>query len=202
MDQVKIGRFIAECRKKENLTQMQLAERLGITDRAISKWECGRAMPDSSIMIPLCKILNITVNDLLCGEAVTEENYNRSLEENIVEMVREKEAADKRLLTAEILIGVLAILPILFAITYMAIIGASEAVALIIIFSGMIPLIIVAPFLIRIEQIAGYYECECCKHRYVPTYKAVFMAPHIGRKRKMTCPECKRKCWHRKVIRK
>ena len=65
MNQIKIGKFIAECRKKQNLTQSQLAEKLGITDRAISKWENGRAMPDSSLMLDLCSILNISVNDLL-----------------------------------------------------------------------------------------------------------------------------------------
>jgi len=74
MDQIKIGKFIAGCRKKVNLTQMQLAEKLGITDKAISKWERGMAMPDSSIMLELCDILNISVNDLLCGEVVTMDN--------------------------------------------------------------------------------------------------------------------------------
>ena len=76
MNQVKIGKFIKERRNKNNLTQMQLAEKLGITDRAISKWENGRAMPDSAIMLDLCKELGITVNDLLSGEVVTMENYN------------------------------------------------------------------------------------------------------------------------------
>lgn len=71
MDQVKIGKFIAECRKKNQLTQVQLAEKLNITDRAVSKWERGKSMPDSSIMLELCKILKISVNDLLSGEVVT-----------------------------------------------------------------------------------------------------------------------------------
>ena len=87
MDQIKIGRFIAECRKRENLTQMQLAEKLNITDRAVSKWECGKAMPDSSIMLSLCEILKISVTDLLCGEVVTMENYNKELEKNLLEMI-------------------------------------------------------------------------------------------------------------------
>ena len=68
MDQIKIGKFIAECRKQKSLTQMQLAEKLGITDKAISKWERGVAMPDTSIMIELCDILSISVNELLSGE--------------------------------------------------------------------------------------------------------------------------------------
>jgi transcriptional regulator with XRE-family HTH domain len=79
MDQIKIGRFIAECRKKQGFTQMQLADKLGVTDRAVSKWENGRAMPDSSIMLELCEQLKITVNDLLSGEVVTMENYNKGI---------------------------------------------------------------------------------------------------------------------------
>ena len=85
MDQLKIGKFIAERRKGENLTQFELAEKLGVTDRAVSKWETGRAMPDSSIMLELCAILKITVNDLLSGEVVTMENYNKELENNLIE---------------------------------------------------------------------------------------------------------------------
>ena len=90
MDQVKIGKFIAVCRKKANLTQMQLAEKLNITDRAVSKWETGKAMPDSSIMLELCDVLKITVNDLLCGEVVTMDNYNKELENNLLEMMKQK----------------------------------------------------------------------------------------------------------------
>ena len=71
MDQIKIGRFIAERRKSENLTQMQLAEKLGITDRAVSKWETGRALPDSSIMLELCNILKIRVTELVHGEVIS-----------------------------------------------------------------------------------------------------------------------------------
>ena len=88
MDQIKIGKFIAQCRKEKGLTQMQLAEALNITDRAVSKWETGRAMPDSSIMLQLCQLLEISVNDLLCGERVTMENYNKELENNLLEMVK------------------------------------------------------------------------------------------------------------------
>jgi len=91
MDQVKIGRFIAACRKKANLTQMQLAEKLGITDRAISKWETGRSLPDSSIMLELCSIFGITVNDLLSGEVVAMDHYNKNLENNLLEMIKQKE---------------------------------------------------------------------------------------------------------------
>ena len=108
MDQIKIGKFIAQRRKNAGLTQIQLAEKLGITDRAVSKWENGKAMPDSSIMLELCDLLKITVNDLLSGEVVAMENYNKELENNLIEMIKQKEQADKRLLSVEVFIGITA----------------------------------------------------------------------------------------------
>ena len=91
MNQVKIGKFIAECRKNKNMTQAELAEKLNITDRAISKWETGKGMPDSSIMLELCKELDISVNDLLSGELIDMNNYNRKLNENLIKLQRQKE---------------------------------------------------------------------------------------------------------------
>ena len=114
MDQVKIGRFIAERRKAANLTQMQLAEKLNINDRAVSKWETGKSMPDSSIMPELCDILNISLNDLFNGEVIVKENYKEKSEKLIIEMAKQKEESDKKLLTLEILIGLFS--SIIFAI--------------------------------------------------------------------------------------
>ena len=89
MDQLKIGKFIADCRKKANLTQMQLAEKLGITDKAVSKWERGVAMPDTSIMLELCDILSISVNELLSGEKIDMENNNQKNEQLLLDMAKE-----------------------------------------------------------------------------------------------------------------
>ena len=102
MDMIKIGKFISECRKQKNLTQLELAEKLNVTDRAISKWECGRSMPDSSIMLELCKILGISVNELLTGERLDMKDYDKQAEENLLELKKQKEEADKRLLRIEI----------------------------------------------------------------------------------------------------
>ena len=82
MNQVKIGRFIADCRKEKHITQVQLAEKLNITNRAVSKWETGKSMPDVSIMVELCGILDITVNELLSGERIAMEHYQKKAEEN------------------------------------------------------------------------------------------------------------------------
>jgi transcriptional regulator with XRE-family HTH domain len=202
MDQVKIGKFIAQCRKKENLTQMQLAELLGITDRAVSKWETGRAMPDSAIMLELCSVLKITVNDLLSGEVVMMDNYSEEMEKNLLDMVKQKEQADKRLLKAEVLIGITAT-AILFALIAVAALVTMEVwlrIGLIVL--GFVLFLAGCFYAVRIEQVAGYYECQNCKHRYVPTYKAVNLAPHMGRTRKMKCPECGKKSWQKKVLTK
>jgi len=202
MDQVKIGKFIAECRKKEKLTQMQLAEKLNITDRAISKWETGRAMPDSSIMLELCDILKISVNDLLSGEVVTMDNYNKELENNLLEMIKQKERADKRLLSVEVFMGVTASV-VLFALVFLAAFGQmSNGIRILLISLGFILFLAICLYALRIEQVAGYYECKHCNHRYVPTYKAVKAAPHVGRTRYMRCPKCNKKSWQKKVVSK
>ena len=202
MDQLKIGKFISECRKKAGLTQAQLAEKLGITDRAVSKWETGRAMPDSSIMLELCGILGISVNDLLSGEVVTMENYNKELESNLFEMVRQKEENDRRLLMLEWVIAILSLIVLFVPIIIGALVPMEEWLRLVIVFSGFIPAFIGICFTVKIEQVAGYYECAECGHKYVPTFKAVNFAMHIGRTRYMRCPKCQQKSWQKKVIRK
>ncbi len=202
MDQIKIGRFIAERRKTNNLTQMQLAEMLNITDRAVSKWENGKSMPDSSIMLELCEILKISVNDLLSGEVVTMENYNRESENNLLEMVRQKQEADKRLLRMESLAGIMASIPFGVGIVIGLTVPMEEWKQAVIVLSSMVPLLVAIPFLLRVEQVAGFYECRNCHHQYVPLYKSVFFAPHIGRTRYMKCPECRKLSWQKKVISK
>jgi len=203
MDQLKIGKFIAACRKKENLTQMQLAEKLGITDRAVSKWETGKAMPDSAVMLELCAILKITVNDLLSGEVVTMENYNQEMEKKLLELVKEKEDKDKMLLKAEIIVGIVAFIPLLLATVFVAYNqGVAEWKRGVIVLASLVPFLIAVPFLLKIEQKAGYYKCAECGHHYVPTFKSVLMAPHMGMTRKMTCPKCGKRSWQKKVLTK
>lgn len=202
MDQIKIGKFIAERRKSVNLTQSELAEKLGITDRAVSKWETGRAMPDSSIMLNLCKILRVSVNDLLSGEVVTMEKYNAELEKNLLEVIKQKQESDKRLLFMEFAIGIPAVL-LFFGLTIVAAYVPMKTWLRVLIIVGAFILFLTATFFaVRIEQVAGYYECTKCKHKYVPTYKQVVFAPHYGRTRYMKCPNCKRFSYQKKVIEK
>ena len=202
MDQIKIGKFIAECRKKNNLTQMQLAEKLNITDRAISKWENGKAMPDSSIMLDLCSELKISVNELLSGEVIKMDNYNEKLEKNLIDIVKQKEDADKRLLFTETVIGIITVVTFLSLVFIASFAKMEDYVRFIIIILSGIAFTAICMVLVRIEQVAGYYECAKCHHKYVPTYLSVNMAMHMGRSRYMKCPECNKKSWQKKVITK
>lgn len=202
MDQIKIGKFIAACRKKENMTQLQLAEKLDITDRAVSKWETGRAMPDAALMLELCAILHINVNDLLCGEVNTMDHYDKELEKKLIEILRQKEESDRQLLMLEKVIGILSSLVLFIPVLCAALIPMENWMRAILIVVGFLCSFVGFFFALRIEQTAGYYECQACKHRYKPTYKAVTLAPHLGTTRQMRCPECGKKTWQKKVISK
>ena len=202
MDQEKIGKFISECRKKQNLTQLELADKLNITDRAISKWETGRGLPDSSLMLDLCNILKISVNDLLSGEVVTMNEYNQKQEQTLLDMVKQKEENDKRLLALEILIGIFSIIILLGFVFTAAFVEMESWLRVVLIITGFIISIIGIVFALRIEQTAGYYKCRKCGHKYVPTFNKVLWAMHYGRTRYMKCPSCGKYSWNKKVIKK
>ena len=91
MEQEKIGEFIAAQRKEKGMTQKQLGDALKISDKAVSKWECGKGLPDISIIMPLCELLNISVNELLSGEHLTEDSYPEKAEENMMQLIQETE---------------------------------------------------------------------------------------------------------------
>ncbi len=203
MNQEKIGKFIALCRKDCGYIQAALAEKLGITDRAVSKWETGKSMPDASIMLELCEILKINVNELLTGEHIVMDNYKEMAEQNLIEMRKMEEQTNKRLLFIEsglLILTIVSSVTIIIMGAYMALQnpvfgGISIAIGVIIVFIGIV-------IGIKIEHDAGYYECPECKKRYVPTMKAVVMAPHIGTSRKMRCPYCNQRAYHKEVLTK
>ena len=202
MNQVKVGKFIAECRKNNNLTQKQLAEKLNITDRAISKWENGRSLPDSSIMLELCDILKINVNDLLNGEVVLVDNYKEKSEKLILEMAKQKEEADRRLLFLEIVIGVFSVIVLLGFSLVAYVVQMPDWLRVVLVLTGFVLGMIGLMYALKIEQTAGYYECRKCGHKYIPTFNSVMWAMHFGRTRYMKCPECNKRSWQKKVLKK
>ncbi|MCI8352258.1 MAG: helix-turn-helix domain-containing protein [Clostridia bacterium] len=202
MEQAKVGKFIAECRKNKNLTQAELAEKLNITDRAISKWETGKGMPDSSIMLELCNELDITVNELLSGEVIKMENYNKKAEENLLEMKKQKEETDREMLRLEVVIGYISTITFLVLVFIASFVQMHSVVRILLIIGGSIVFSVGVINAIKIEQTAGYYECDKCHYKYIPTYKNVLFAMHYGRTRYMKCPKCNEKSWNKKVLTK
>ena len=202
MDQIKIGKFIQAKRKEKNMTQGELAEIFGISDRAISKWERGLCLPDAGIMQELCKVLNISINDLFSGEIVDMKDNEKKLEQNLIEMTKLKEEKDKQLLRQEIYIGFISVAVLLGGMLISMLVDMPDTSRGIIIAISMLLFLVGMFNALRIEQIAGYYECPNCHHKYIPTYKSVFFAQHINRTRKMKCPKCGKKTWNKKVINK
>jgi len=202
MNQIKIGKFIAECRKKANLTQMQLAEKLGITDKAISKWERGMAMPDTSIMLELCDILCISVNELLSGEKINMENNNRKNELLLLDMAKELEKKDKTIWSSMWVIMIVSMIALLAAIFFARFFIPEGVWQLITVLGACVVFLIPCFYALKLEVSVGVYKCKNCGHEIVPTYKEVMMAPHRGFTRYLICPKCGMRTWCKKVLKK
>ncbi len=202
MNQIKIGQFIAERRKIQGLTQAALAERLGITDRAVSKWERGRGLPDPSIMLDLCSELDINVNELLNGERISMENYDKKAEELMLQMAEKEKRYAKNLMTAMWVIMTVSIL-FLLAVCALAAFLLPEGPLQLAIILGATLIVLAASFLgLKLEIEAGYYKCKNCGHRFVPTYTQALNAMHMSTTRYLRCPECHKRTWCKKVLTK
>ena len=173
MDSIKIGKFIAEKRKAKNLTQLQLAERLYVTDRAVSKWERGLSLPDAGKMINLCNILGINVNELLIGEKLEMKDMNKKTDELLVELSKQEEISNKKIMVNMWVMLITAVL-----------------------------LVLVAFYAFGIEVKTGYYECHKCHHKFIPNFFTAFICPHINLIRLLKCPECHKWSWAKKVMKK
>ena len=202
MNQIKIGRFIAERRKQAKLTQMQLAEKLGITDKAISKWERGIAMPDTSIMLELCDILGISVNELLCGEKINMENDKQNYEQLLLDMAKELEQKNKTIWSSMWAIMIVSMTVVLAGIFIAAFLIPQGVWQLVTILSVCIVFMIPCFYALKLEVSVGAYKCSNCGYEIVPTYKEVMMAMHKGFTRHLKCPNCNKRTWCKKVLKR
>ncbi len=189
MDQTKTGRFIAEERKCKKYTQRQLADKLGISDKTISKWERGNGFPEVSLLLPLCDELGITVNELLSGERLQETDYKKKAEENMVDLVKEAQESKKKIILSAMVAG----LAIFAATPLFVLAGAIEIetwlrATLIGIGSCVIALGIVIACIL--DRDAGAFECPVCQERFIPDMRDYIMTPHTITKRRLRCPKC------------
>ena len=203
MDQVKIGKFIAQCRKDRGMTQMQLAEKLGITDRAVSKWETGKSMPDVAIITDLCRELGISLNDLLSGEIVSSEQYSQKLEVQLLDMMGQKENCEKRILRLGFAINLLASVLGLGCLAVSHYLFEDHLWVGVLIYILGLTTFIADWFWARMDRTTGFFQCEHCKHTYTPTKKSMRRALRGDLyKRYLRCPHCNQKGWHQRVYEK
>ena len=202
MNQIRSGKFIAECRKKASLTQMQLAEKLGITDKAVSKWERGVAMPDTSIMLELCDILGISVNELLSGEKINMENNQQKNEQLLLEMAKELEKKNKTIWNAMWTIMAVSIIGLIGGLAIIAFFMPEGVWQLVAILALCVVFLIPCFYALKLEVSVGAYKCKNCGHEIVPTYTQVLNAMHMGTTRYLKCPECGKRTWCKKVLKK
>lgn len=199
MDQLIIGRFIAQLRKERKLTQKELADLLAISDKTVSKWECGGGLPEVSLMLPLCKELGITVNELLTGKRLTPSEYQEKAEVNIVNLIQEK-AENKRKLIIECAV---VFITFLASITLIMVSGLVELptewrIALIIV--AALTMIIGIGIAAALEMTAGGFECTKCHHRFMPTAGAYIMGMHTITRRYLKCPKCGIRNWCKRTL--
>lgn len=199
MDLRVIGKFIQERRKAKKLTQVQLAEKLNVSEKTISKWECGNGFPDTTLMLPLCEVLEISANELLSGKVLSNEEYKNNADKNIVTLKTTNERLSKLLLKCEWIIGILSVIIILVGSIIASYINFPEIWRILIVVGSLLLSLPLILFAILIEKDAGFYECAHCHHKYIPTWKAVLWSPHMGRTRKMKCPKCGKKTWNKKT---
>ena len=201
MDQIKIGRFIAQERKQKNYTQRQLADRLGISDKTISKWERGNGFQEVSLLLPLCKELDISVNELLTGERVSDTEYRKKAEENMVNLVKEAQESKKKIILSALVAG----LVILAATPLFVVSGAvpmENWLRILLIIIGMVVIVVGIGIACVLDREAGAFECPECKERFVPEMGEYIMGPHTLTKRKLKCPNCGANKYCRKVLTK
>ena len=202
MNQVKIGKFIAECRKNKNMTQAELAEKLNITDRAISKWETGKGMPDSSIMLDLCNELKISVNELLSGEMISMENKNEKQEQLLLDMAKEVEKKNKIIWTSMWVIMGVSFTALFAGISISTFLIPEGVWQLVTILGICVVFLIPCFYALKLEVSVGAYKCKNCGYEIMPTYSEALWAMHRGFTRHLRCPKCNKRTWCKKIIKK
>ncbi|WP_343249345.1 helix-turn-helix transcriptional regulator [Diplocloster hominis] len=200
MDQIRIGKFIAETRKSKKLTQRQLADALSISDKTISKWECGKGLPEVSLMLPLCNALEITVNDLLSGEKISKADYQRKAEGNMMNLMKENEVNRKRM-ALSIITSIITIIAVCSLIVIASFIGLPVILRILLIIISVAVAIAGIAVAAMLDIKAGYFECPHCKELFIPNMNDYVKGYHTFTKRRLTCPKCGETgmCKHRVV---
>lgn len=189
MDYEKIGRFLAQERKAKKMTQAEVAEKLYVSEKTISKWENGRGLPDTSLLINLCTLYDITINELLSGERLNEQAYRKKSENNMEALLLQRKD-NRHKMIACVLVVLLSFSVLLVCVALASFLDIAVWLRICLIVYGFL----VAALGIGIDVFwdinIGSFECKHCGKRFVPTMKAYVLARHNFTKRKLKCPFC------------
>lgn len=201
MDQVKTGKFIQKMRKEQQLTQRQMADKLNISDKTVSKWETGNGLPEVGLMLPLCSLLHINVNELLSGERLDGQKYQEKAEVNIMDLLKDKAEAKRKIviLIVQCIMTLLSGITLIMTASFLEMQVWVRIVLIVIAAAVIVSGIIVACVM---EREAGVYECPCCGERFVPAMKEFVSGLHTFTKRKLKCPKCGKVSYCKKKLSK
>lgn len=200
MDTIKIGQFIKSLRKENSLTQREVAERLNVSEKTISKWETGNGMPEVSLMLPLCELFEISINELLSGERLDEKQYIEKAEENMACLV-DRTTPRKKIIISTISC-ILVILSSLALILVSALFITQIWIKLVVIGIALIVVVADISVILLVAVSTEIYSCEKCGEKFVPTLTAYLLAPHTFKRRYLKCPHCGKKSWNNSHLRK
>lgn len=200
MDYNKIGNFIMTERKKKKLTQAKLAEKLFVSEKTVSKWEKGNGIPETSLLPKLCEILDVGINELLSGEKNEEiDKQNNQLLFNMAKEVEQKNKVIWRSMWVILTVSMIG----LFAGIFLTAFFMPEGVWQIITVIGLCVIFLPPCFYaLKLETSVGSYKCKNCGCEFIPSYKEVVVAMHMGTTRYLKCPKCHKRTWSKKVIKK
>ena len=200
MDYNKIGNFIANERKAKKLTQAKLAEKIFVSEKTISKWENGKSLPDTNSLPKLCEILGISLNELLSGEKIITDNTSQKNEQLLLNITKELERKNKiiwKSMWVIMLISMIALFSGIFLVAFLIPEGIWQLVSIL---SLCIVFLIPCFYALKLEVSVGVYKCKNCGNEIIPTYSQALWSMHKGTTRYLKCPNCKKHCWCKKVI--
>ena len=201
MNYEKIGKFLMEERKKLNLTQAKLAEKIFVSEKTISKWENGNGVPDTSSLVKLCEIFGVSLNEMLNGERIAVNSHEQN-EKLLLEMAKELEIKNKIIWKDMWVIMAVSLIAFIAGCFITAFLVPEGILQLVIIISLSVVFLIPCFYALKLEVSVGAYKCKNCGCEIIPTYKQALNAMHMGTTRYLKCPHCQKRTWCKKVINK
>ena len=201
MDYKKIGEFLASERKAKNLTQAKLAEKLFVSEKTISKWENGKGVPDTTVLPKLCEIFEISLHELLSGERCAMENKQQN-DNLLFNLTKELEMKNKTIWTSMWVIMSVSMIGFFAGVFLTAFLMPEGIWQIVSILALCIVFLIPCFYALKLEVSVGSYKCKNCGFEIVPTYSQALWAMHRGTTRYLKCPNCKKRTWCKKILKK